>query len=67
MNKRLERVNTAKKGLEAIHDHVQDAVFKDDEMIIVLDTGFVFYIQGFVSITAYEANEKARKKDEQGA
>lgn len=66
MNKRLERVNTAKKGLEAIHDHVQDAVFKDDEMIIVLDTGFVFYIQGFVSITAYEAKEKMRLNNEQG-
>jgi len=66
MNKRLERVDTAKKGLEAIHDHIQDAVFKDDEFIVVLDTGYVFYIQGFVSLTAYEANEKARLNDAKG-
>ena len=62
MNKRLERVETAKKGLEVIHDKMHDAVFNGSEIIVTLENGYVFYIQGF---TTRDSFDKAKKEAEE--
>lgn len=49
MNKRLERVETARNGLRVMHNEMKDARFDNGNMIIELNNGYIFYIQGFTS------------------
>ena len=63
MNKRLERVELAKNGLRTMHNEMHDARFDGGDMVIELNNGYIFFIQGF---TTKESFDKAMKeaKDE---
>lgn len=61
MNKRHERVGIATKGLEFIlKTGLKDARFDGGDMLIELNDGKVFFIQGFNTKESYQnARDKA--------
>ena len=54
MNKRLERVEIAKNGLRKIHNELHDARFDGGDMILELDNGYIFFIQGFTTRESFD-------------
>lgn len=59
MNKRLERVETAKLGLMYIYEHLHNAVFDGPNMTLHLDDGKVFHMIGFKSKEGFEKAKEA--------
>lgn len=63
MNKRLERVENAKIGLYKIIREMHDARFDGGDMLISLEDGTIFFIQGFTTRESFDkAFEKAKEK-----
>ena len=63
MNKRLERVENARIGLSKIIREMHDARFDGGDMLISLEDGKVFFIQGFTTKESYDkALAKAKEK-----
>lgn len=52
-NKRLERVEQVKNALRVMHNEMRDARFEGNDIVIELENGYIFLIQGFISKEAF--------------
>lgn len=65
MNKRLERVKNAQIGLGKMIREMHDARFDGGDMLISLEDGTIFFIQGFTTRESFDkAFKKAKEKKE---